>query len=139
MGIRVIDAKVDVYFNLHRKLWSLRDRKTGKVLEHARVVAFSDAVGLVVQPAGRARVVRTGIKDIHAFVRGAMPEVTEDVEGWKRFAQGLPDVRRVTYNPMKAAHFYDPLKGPHTPLKTASCAVLVAPEGEAPEVWAIAA
>ena len=61
---------VDVYFTLHRGVWSLRDRKSGLVTGHSRVVAFAFGARMVVREAGRARVLREGVKNVHAFIRG---------------------------------------------------------------------
>ena len=59
--------KVEVYYNLHRHLFSIRHK--GKVIGHRRYVSLSD-VTFAVQPAGRKKVLETGQKNVHAFVRG---------------------------------------------------------------------
>jgi hypothetical protein len=82
--------KVDVYWNLHRKLYSVRDRSTGLVIAHVRRIRMED-VEFVVQPAGRERVRETGRKSVHAFVRGT----------WLRNGGGATALAftAVTYNP----------------------------------------
>src|SRR5690554_3174807 len=58
---------VDVYWNVHKRLFSIRYR--GVVVAHAREVLVRDA-SYVVQPAGREKVRDSGQKVVHAFVRG---------------------------------------------------------------------
>lgn len=103
--------RVEVYWNLHLKLFSIRSR--GKVIGHASRVLVRDAE-FVVQPAGNARVRETGHKVVHAFVRGQL-------EGWqgetttegdrrylypiwdasdRRYARAAHEIgHEVTYNP----------------------------------------
>ena len=64
-----VGSQVDVYFNLRKKLWSVRSRETGRVLCHCHEVALR-GVRFVVGAAGRERVRREGRKNVHAFVRG---------------------------------------------------------------------
>ena len=91
---------VDVYRNLHKDTWSVRDRSTGLVVDHQDHVMIKDAQ-FIVQPAGRARVLREQKKNVHAFVRGvveALPRVT---------TFDTPCDVQVKYNPYKADHFYE--------------------------------
>lgn len=64
-------VQVDAYRNLRAGGYSLRDRKTGRVVAIVDAVTLRD-VKFVVQPAGRARVLATGRKQVHAFVRGTV-------------------------------------------------------------------
>jgi len=127
--------KVDVYFNLHRLLWSVRCRRTGHVTQHARVVSFAHGAKLVVRPSGRALVLATGQKNVHAFARGDSPEVSRDWKGWQAFCDGLPDSVLVTYNPHKAGHFMRKDSGER--VDSVSSLVLIAPQDAAPRVYAI--
>jgi len=86
--------KVRVYFNLHRKCWSVQDAKTRRVIAHTPWIKLVDA-SFVVSQAGRARVLREQKKNVHAFVVGTIP-------GGLR-TDMLSD--RVSYNPYKAATF----------------------------------
>lgn len=92
--------KVDVYWNLHKKTFSVRNRQTGLVELHSDLVEVFDAT-FVVQPAGREKVLETGRKNVHAFVRGVLggfiPE--NDVDYW------LPNEAK--YNPFKRGTFVD--------------------------------
>jgi len=62
---------VDVYWNLHKKCWSVRNRKTGRIAKHAKSLMV-EGVAFIVQPAGRARVLQEKKKNVHAFVRGTI-------------------------------------------------------------------
>ena len=59
--------KVDVYWNLKKNCFSVRHR--GKVIAHTQFVELKD-ITWVVQPGGRARVLRDRRKNVHAFARG---------------------------------------------------------------------
>jgi len=66
--------KVFVYYNLHKHCWSVKalngDMK-GRVILHTDEVWLKD-VEFRVQPAGRARVLREGKKNVHAGVVGTL-------------------------------------------------------------------
>ena len=49
--------KVRMYWNLHKKIWSVQDCKTGRVTDHVTALTLADAK-FVVRPAGRAKVLR---------------------------------------------------------------------------------
>ena len=92
----------EVYFNLHKRLFSVR--RKGLVVAHARNVKVVDPK-FVVQPAGRARVLREKKKNVHAFVRGYVTHTCDDEkclggDNWS----GL--VVNVTYNPYRQGYFY---------------------------------
>jgi hypothetical protein len=131
-----MEGPVDVYFNLHRLIWSVRDRKTGLVLAHKRVVAFSLGAEMVVQQAGRTRVLQTGVKQVHAFVRGNAPDLSDNVGLWLPFARDLPNYTRITYNPHRAGFFTRKDNGAR--IDKASALVMIAPQDGPPEVWAVA-
>lgn len=115
--------RVEVYWNLHKHQYSIRSK--GRVIMHADKVMLRDAK-FVVQPAGRERVLATGQKSIHAFVRGelegamgyptqwwrdahiwlpwAMSESWEKSDReYERFA--LREGDQVYYNPMETETF----------------------------------
>lgn len=128
---------VDVFLNLHKRVWSVRNRSTGLVEHHARVVAFAFGARLVVQPAGHAKAFQTGAKNVHAFVRGRDAEIGPDHAGWLRFGAGLPDACRITYNPKRADHFTRVGTGER--IDAASAVVMIAPPDGPPQVWAVPA
>lgn len=92
-----------VYYNLHKKCWSVQgaDRR---VRAHWPAACILD-VTFKVSAAGRARVLREGRKNVHAFACGA--RAAEGVEfAQDEVAQAPPPGIRVTYNPRKAGFFY---------------------------------
>jgi hypothetical protein len=95
--------RVDVYWNLHKKCWSVRHK--GLVLGYASRLVVNDAK-FVVQPAGRRRVLETKKKNVHAFVRGEFNEIwlNKNREGLKYIhTQSSPrpfnTTERIRYNP----------------------------------------
>ena len=90
---------VEVYRNLHKNCWSIR--QGGKVKVHTSYLCLKDAK-FVVQPAGREKVLREQKKNVHAFVKGYLisasesNRLTEDIE-WTCDA--------VTYDPYKHPYF----------------------------------
>lgn len=90
--------RVFVYFNLHRKVFSVRalegDRK-GLVISHTASIVL-DNVTFKVSEAGRQRVLRERKKNVHAGVVGE----------WSGVQQLDPqDMTLVTYNPYKYSSF----------------------------------
>lgn len=79
----------DLYWNTHKRLFSVRHK--GKVIAHTEK-AFVYEPQFVVSEAGRQRVLREGVKNVHAVVRGhfVMPagpevgpaEVARKKESW---------------------------------------------------------
>lgn len=65
--------RVFVYFNLHKKLWSVKsltgDGTYGRVIAHRRTLTLTDATPKVSEK-GRQRVLREGRKNVHAGVVG---------------------------------------------------------------------
>jgi hypothetical protein len=94
--------KVFVYFNLHKKVWSvkaLEGENKGRVVAHADIVQLANARPKVSE-AGRQRVLREQRKNVHAGVVGewltGLPE-----DAW------LSDPVFPTYNPYKYSTFVD--------------------------------
>ena len=92
--------RVEVYWNLHRHLWSVRCIKTGRVINHSKYLQLED-VTWVVQPAGRARVLKQQRKNVHAFARGTLIEVPYS---WHSFSN-WNGARSIKYNPYKYTSF----------------------------------
>lgn len=87
-----IGLKVFVYFNLHKKCFSVRaleGEHKGSVISHADVVYLRDAEPKVSQ-AGRERVIREKQKNVHAGIVGILT-LPQDFEGDSK--------RGLTYNP----------------------------------------
>ena len=92
--------EVDVYRNLHKNVWSVRNRATGRVRQYADKFVVRNAK-FIVQPAGRAKVLREQRKNVHAFVRGTYG--TPHFHGLNRDRYSI----EVSYNPYKAGSFLD--------------------------------
>jgi len=91
--------KVFVYFNLHKKVWSvkaLEGERKGRVIQHAVELRLRDAT-FKVSEAGRQRVLAEKRKNVHAGVVGYLTD-----EGFVNF-----NPKTVSYNPYKAGYFYD--------------------------------
>ena len=89
--------RVEVYFNLHKKTFSVRSAKSGKVLLHTDEVHIENPE-FVVRQSGRNRVLSEGRKNVHAFVRG-------DATFFR--CTNRPMLDTLTYNPYKYASFVD--------------------------------
>jgi hypothetical protein len=87
---------VEVYFNLHKKVFSIRDKKTGLVVAHSPSVSLVN-VKYKVSKAGRARVLREQKKNVHALIVG---EFAGTVPTFETTAQGY-------YNPYLYESFVD--------------------------------
>ena len=61
--------KVRVYWNLHKKIWSVQDCKSGLVCDHLEHISLTNAK-FVVRKAGQKRVREEGKKNVHAFAVG---------------------------------------------------------------------
>lgn len=92
-------AGLDIYWNLHQDLWSIRDRKQGLVVLHEPSLV-AEEVSFVVQPAGRVRVIATGRKNVHAFVRAKSIILDNNIVIPQNFG-------RVRYNPYIYTTFID--------------------------------
>lgn len=89
-----------VYWNVNKKCWSIRDKKTRLVVGHSDWVTLAD-VRFVVQEGGRQRVLREKRKNVHAWAEGR-------VVGLKRWRWSGT---LVNYNPYKDKFFTDRASG----------------------------
>mgnify|MGYP006273192591 FL=1 len=88
--------KVFVYFNLHKKLFSIKameGEKKGKVIGHVPAIVLDNAK-FKVSEAGRQRVIREKRKNVHAGVVGDM-----NAQGIRLVMATRDLTTRVTYNP----------------------------------------
>ena len=93
--------RVEVYWNLHKKCYSVRHR--GKVIDHVPYVVLRD-VKWVVQPAGRRRVLRERKKNVHAFARGTWLRGNDELD-LSNQKLGLTKRQPVKYNPYHHTSF----------------------------------
>tara|TARA_R100000008_G_scaffold68359_1_gene45568 strand:+ start:1938 stop:2429 length:492 start_codon:yes stop_codon:yes gene_type:complete len=84
------NKRVYVYYNLHKKIWSVR--QSGKVVAHTKNIMLRDAKFLV-SKAGQARVRREKKKNVHAGVSGY---VVDSIPVSKLSSEAF-----LTYNPYK--------------------------------------
>ena len=98
------DRKIEVYRNLHKKCWSVR--QDGLVKFHSQQVCLQNCK-FAVQPAGRAKVLREKRKNVHAFIRGYLwdGKISEDIAN-----SNIWD--NVSYNPYKYNTFVDNSNNP---------------------------
>ena len=87
---------VKVYRNLNRKgvVWSLKDPKTGLVVDRVTTAYLSNAK-MLVSEVGRMRVLKERRKNVHAYVKGTRLKCAPKVSGWTR----------VAYNPYRQENF----------------------------------
>jgi hypothetical protein len=86
---------VFIYFNLHKKKWSIRHK--GIVIGHADSILLKSAK-FKVSKKGRERVLKTGVKNVHAGVVGTLIGLNVD--------QPNDLNTKVSYNPFKNDQFY---------------------------------
>ena len=91
--------QVRVYYNLHRKVWSVQHKIPGKgwrIFKHMPTILLDD-VSWKVSAAGRARVLREKRKNVHAYAVGTLY-----MQSWRRIRE---DWKQVRYNPYEGDHF----------------------------------
>jgi hypothetical protein len=119
--------KVAVYYNLHKKTFSLQSRNKedyGKVIKHTDHVILKNSK-FVVREAGRQKVLKEQCKNVHAFVVGE----TVDSVG----AESGPSLD-VSYNPYLGGSFY--VKATKAPASEALYTVLKMSLKGTPEIKA---
>lgn len=91
--------RVSVYRNLNAKCLSVLHKQL--VAGHAIAVKLEN-VSFRVQEGGRQTVLKTGRKNVHAFVNGTLVECSENNQ-----ALEPSGAVQVSYNPYKAGYFYN--------------------------------
>lgn len=107
----MLGKKVRVYFNLHKKTFSVQDRKTGLVILHTDKIFLTD-VKYNVRQGGREKVLREKKKNVHAFIEGTICD-------GKSVKMPLD---AVTYNPYKYDSFV--IRSSEKPIYSSEKAVL---------------
>jgi hypothetical protein len=124
--------KVFVYFNLHRKLFSIKalegDMK-GRVIAHRQQVLLNDAT-FKVSEAGRQRVIRERRKNVHAGVSGTWFG-DDDVQG-RTIAFTTINGSAIMYNPYRYSTFVH-LYGEH-PITSARLVALNVSDSKRPSI-----
>ncbi len=93
-----MNKKVRVYWNLHKKTWSIQDCKSGLVRGYKAWVVLEDAK-FVVRKGGQKRVREQGKKNVHAFAVGYQ------IDNCKLYNSNIIDWDRVKYNPYTDDYF----------------------------------
>ena len=121
--------RVQVYWNITKKTWSVKDKALGRVVLHLPSMVLEGCT-FKVQKGGRARVLREKQKNIHAFVEGEMDCMGTMAEGLRNI---FPTATKesVTYDPYKHETFVRRRDG--APVHTAEHVILTSKDGK-PEV-----
>lgn len=99
--------KVFVYFNLHKKCWSIKalsGENKGRVIGHAKRVLLGDCE-FRVSEAGRQRVLREKRKNVHAGVVGELMGFIPTDMYTPTLESVYDEGDLVTYNPYKYSGF----------------------------------
>lgn len=118
--------KVFVYFNLHKKLWSVKALEgpdKGRVVARTGYVELENVKPRVSQ-AGRERVLREKRKNVHAGLVGEWVGYGVSV-----YNTPLPQTE-ITYNPYKSGNFYY-RQEPESDYTGSDFAELIARDGKA--------
>ena len=116
--------RVEVYFNLHKRVFSVRSAKSGRVILHTKNVHINNPQ-FVVREGGRQRVLRERKKNVHAFVRGDATFFDDEK---------CPTLDNIGYNPFKYDSF---VKMPdETPVRNAQRAYMQVSDGGIPTIYA---
>ena len=116
--------RVEVYFNLHKRVFSVRSVRSGRVILHTKNVHIRKPQ-FVVREGGRQRVLRERKKNVHAFVRG---DATYFDDG------KCPTLDNIGYNPFRYDSF---VKMPdETPVRSAERAYMQVSDGGIPTIHA---
>jgi hypothetical protein len=116
--------RVEVYWNLHKRMFSVRALEgpnKGRVIRHSYAVDIADA-RFIVQKAGRSRVLKNKRKNVHAFVRGIDVSSNRLEPRPQVPNRALHGVEHITYNPYKHDSFV--IKSSSTPVSGARYCLL---------------
>lgn len=89
---------VYVYWNFHKKLWSVKSIKTGKVFAWRKNICLTNCI-FKVSEVGRQRVLRERRKNVHAGVIGFITKTIGNT------------IIPIGYNPYKYSSFINKLNG----------------------------
>ena len=92
-------GRVEIYRNIRKQCYSVRDKTSGLVIEHTLGPLTLENCVLKVSQAGRQRVLAKKRKNVHAWIEGDIVD-TPDVE-WNT----------LSYNPYKNETFIDKTTG----------------------------
>ena len=105
MAVIDYNRRVNVYFNLHKRLFSVT--QGGRVVAHSDGIALSN-VRFLVGKAGQDKVRRTGRKNVHAKVSGYIADFADALYIPKLIQAGIGNGwRKAYYNPYETDTFVD--------------------------------
>jgi hypothetical protein len=96
--------RVRVYRNLHKHCWSVRacdGPRRGRLIAHRMALVLTEC-RLIVSAKGRARALRDGRRNVHAYIEG---DYDPFVNGYFLQKRGWKCLGSVRYNPFRAATF----------------------------------
>ena len=118
------NEKVRVYWNLHKKCYSVMSCKTGRVIAHKLALTLADPK-FVIRKAGQKKVRQEGRKNVHAFVVGYF--------SLRNGLASYPKAQKVTYNPYKNDTFV--FANTQEPIEQARVTTMGTHKGK-PSMWA---
>ena len=93
--------EVFVYFNLRKKLFSVKSKETGRVIAHANCVRLKNAT-FKISNAGRLRALKAGQRNVHAGIEGILVSI-DDLKG---LSTELKSFREASYHYRFAPYFF---------------------------------
>jgi hypothetical protein len=97
-------SKHFIYYNLHKHLFSCKNKKTGLVEHRANTVILENC-NFKVSKSGRMRVLKEQRKNVHAGVVGTILGLTDDTDIMDVYKSSYFKLREITYNPYKYDSF----------------------------------
>ena len=94
-------VNVLVHWHFHKKLWSITDARTRRVVAHVASLLLLNAT-CKVSMAGRIRVLRQKRKNVHAWLQGKVAAINFP----RTVGMSHKGLRPVKYNPYTAGYFY---------------------------------
>lgn len=95
--------KVEINFNLQKFCLSMRETKPKAKKKHRKSILIKDA-SFAVQRAGHKKAVESGVRNVHAYVRGELIEMSKNKEIIENLKKSGKKVR---YNPFRMNNFHD--------------------------------
>lgn len=94
------NSKVRIYWNSHRKMYSVQAQNLNQwvVVGHTPCIELLNA-RFIVSKAGHARMMKEGVKNVHAFIVGTLINV-QNVQApeFVRYFGGVHATRRISYS-----------------------------------------
>lgn len=93
-----------VYRNLNNQKWSIKHKNNP--VKHSKEVLLQD-VSFYSRPAGREKVIETGVKNVHAYMcSNQKPDYHADLHQWNVYPLELSSLVQISYNPKLNPRFF---------------------------------